>query len=178
MTLELLLRRNAQLLWPTFFWNCLSLSGHVAMPWWCFGTFKANVSRRWEEASLCKFLPKFTKMLQSCSKTTPFFAYKNTRLAWKKRSNRRFHLWKYVVSCNCGSTLSWMFLWLFCRSRRLLGSASFNVWLRHCWPFTATFLWTLGIFWSQSSVKTRFWTIFGPAEFPALHCPTSIFLPS
>ena len=51
--------------------------GHFAIFWWCFGKLTAKSSKMMQEkANICEFLPKFTKIMQNCPKTSPFFGYK------------------------------------------------------------------------------------------------------
>ena len=41
--------------------------------WWCFAKLTAKLSKMTQaKAKICKFLPKFTKHMQNCAKTSPF----------------------------------------------------------------------------------------------------------
>ena len=69
------------LFWPycgpfSPFWG--HFHSHVAVSWWCFGKSTATLSKMTQgRAKTWKFLPKFTKFMQKCSRTCPFSPIKH-----------------------------------------------------------------------------------------------------
>ena len=72
--------------------NILGPIWALCCPFWShfYGCFaKAKIYR--------KKLPKFTKIMQNCAKTSPFSPMKSL-FRWKTSQNRRFNRWKCAVS--------------------------------------------------------------------------------